>query len=368
MQARRQTPAHVAAASPRPGLWPGLSGLGVAIFVVASTACGPRPVESEERIGNVELAPVIVVGSQGERPGRFVKPRGIAVDPEDGRFYVVDRSGRIQLFAPDGTLIRWWRLPESKLGQPVGLVIEGLGTLLVNDSHYQRLLRYSSDGQEILARWGTAGTGPGQFTFGRDVAVDSAGDIYAGDYGGQNDRILKFSPDGDFLLEWGGRGTAPGQFDRPQGMAIERRGNRERLLVADTCNHRVQRFELDGTFVSTFGQLGTAPGNLRYPSSVAVSSDGSIFVSEWGNNRIQRFDADGRSRGTWGGPGSAIGELATPWDVGVGPANLVYVVDYGNHRIQVIRWPPDLAAPGLDGPAVATGELEVGAGDGGGVR
>ena len=317
--------------------------LGICLLLLlgGQTACRSRADDRE-----VDLEPVLVVGSLGEAPGQFRQPRAITVDLVDGRFYVVDRSGRIQLFDPDGGVLSWWRLPDYKLGQPVGVILEKQGTLLVNDSHYQRILRYSPRGRELLARWGTGGTGPGQFTFGRDVTVDSAGNIYAGDYGGLNDRILKFSPEGRFLLEWGERGTAPGQFDRPQGMAIERRGGEEFLLVADCNNHRIQRFGLDGAVVSTWGSLGTKPGFLRYPSSVAVAADGSIFVSEWGNNRLQRFDSRGRSLGTWGRAGKAVGELATPWDVAVGPNDRVYIVDYGNHRVQVIRWPLHVVADG----------------------
>jgi DNA-binding beta-propeller fold protein YncE len=285
------------------------------------------------------LEPVLVVGSRGEGPGHFRWPRAVAVDPAHGEFYVVDRSGRIQRFDAAGGLITWWRLPDYQLGQPVGLALEARGTLLVNDSHYQRILRYGPDGREILACWGSAGTGPGQFTFGRDVAVDGEGNVYAGDYGGLNDRILKFSPRGEFLLEWGSRGAGPGQFDRPQGMAIERRAGKEYLLVADCSNHRIQRFELDGTFVSTWGSLGTELGQLRYPSSVAVGTDGSVYVSEWGNNRVQKFTSEGRPLGVWGGPGRAVGELATPWDVALGSDDRLFVVDYGNHRVQVVHWP-----------------------------
>jgi DNA-binding beta-propeller fold protein YncE len=288
--------------------------------------------------------PLLIVGSQGLSPGKLYHPRAVAVDAKTGRFYVVDRSGRIQLFEAQGKLALEWRLPEHALGQPVGLAIEADGSLLVNDSHYHRILRYASDGSSILARWGTEGTGPGQLTFGRDVVVDSKGFIYAGDYGGLNDRILKFSHDGAFLLAWGGVGEEPGKFQRPQGMAIERRKDGEFLLVADAVNHRVQRFTREGRFVSSIGTLGRGPGELRFPYSVAVGTDGAIYVCEWGNNRVQRFDAEGRSQGSWGNAGRAEGELATPWDIALGPEDRIYIADYGNHRVQVFRWPVAVAA------------------------
>jgi len=306
---------------------------GVALLAVVVTGCAPGAA-GEQRW----LAPELVVGGPGRGPGEFEFPRAVAVSPEDGRFWVVDRRGRIQHFAADGALLAAWRTPEIEFGAPVGLHADRDGTLLVMDSHYQRVLRYDERGARVVASFGAQGKGRGEFTFGRDVVADSAGNIYAGDYGGDNDRVEKFTAEGEFLLEWGRQGAAPGEFDKMQGMTIERRGAREFLLIADQCNHRVQRFDLDGRFDSSFGSLGTAPGELRFPSGVAVGSDGSIYVSEWGNNRVQRFDREGRSLGVWGGPGTEPGRLKTPWDVAVGPDDRVWVADYGNHRVQVFRW------------------------------
>jgi len=280
---------------------------------------------------------VFTVGSLGTSQGRFRQPRAIAVDP-GGRFYVLDRTGRVQFFGPGGEFVTSWVLPEYEYGQPVGMAIESQGSVLVNDSHYQRILRFSADGS-FIASWGSPGTGPGQFTLGRDVVVDSSGNVYTGDYGDENDRIMKFSPTGEFIKEWGRRGTDPGRFDRPQGMEIERREGDEYLLVADCNNHRIQRFDLEGRLDATWGELGTEVGQLRYPMSVAVGSNGEIYVCEWGNNRIQKYDADGNSLGTWGRAGRREGELMTPWDLEIGPDDTIYVVDYGNHRIQAFRWP-----------------------------
>jgi DNA-binding beta-propeller fold protein YncE len=316
-----------------------------AVLSSCTSSAGPSPGTGGD---------VLVLGSKGTRPGRFQFPRAVAVAPATGQIYVVDRSGRIQLFAPDGALLREWRLPESQLGQPVGLAVEADGSLLVNDSHYHRILRYRPDGSEILAQWGSEGKGPGQLTFGRDVVVDAVGNVYAGDYGGLNDRILKFARDGRFLLEWGSVGEGPGQFQRPQGMAIERRAGLEHVLVADSCNHRLQRFTLEGQWVASIGSLGTGPGELRYPYSVAIGGDGSLFVAEWGNNRIQRLDREGRPLGTWGGPGHDRGELATPWDIAIGPDGRIFVADYGNHRVQIFRWPAAVADRLTPGSSAST--------------
>ncbi len=284
-----------------------------------------------------ELQPLQVVGGKGFTPGKFLKPRAIAVDIE-GNFYVADRKGYINYFDARGQVVRRWEMPEHEFGAPVGLAIEADGSLLVSDSHYSRILRYSPGGEEELARWGSRGKGPGQLTWGRDVVVDSEGLIYVGDYGGMNDRILKFSPRGEFLLEWGRPGEGDGEFRKVQGMTIEPRGDEEFLLVADSVNHRIQRFTLVGDFVASIGSVGRGPGEFRYPQSVAVDSAGDIYVCEWGNNRIQKLTANGEFLGFWGSPGREVGQLYTPWDIEIGVDDRIYVVDYGNHRVQILRW------------------------------
>jgi DNA-binding beta-propeller fold protein YncE len=297
---------------------------------------------------------ILVVGERGTGSGQFLHPRSVAVNG-DGSFCVVDRSGRIQWFGADGGFLLCFQLPEFQRGQPTGINFAGSGQLLVADSHYQRVLAYEPLSRDQgppaeSMRFGSEGSGDGQFTLVRDIVEDSRGFLYVGDYSGPRDRIEKFGPRGEFILDWGRRGSGDGEFRRPQGLAIGRGPDGgEFILVADSCNHRVQRFTLEGTFLGSFGKLGSGPGEMKYPYGVAVTPPEApghqgIYVVEWGNNRLQRFDARGRPEGTWGGPGHGVGELATPWDVAIGPDGRIFVVDYGNHRVQVLN--PDTLSGG----------------------
>ena len=60
--------------------------------------------------------------------------------------------------------------------------------------------------------------------------------LYVVEYG--NNRVQKFTADGESLGCWGGPGHAPGQLHNPWALAIDSRG---RVHVIDTENHRVQR-------------------------------------------------------------------------------------------------------------------------------
>ena len=53
----------------------------------------------------------------------------------------------------------------------------------------------------FVTKWGTKGSGAGQFYNPNGVAVDSSGNIYVADQ--INNRIQKFSSSGTFLTKWG---------------------------------------------------------------------------------------------------------------------------------------------------------------------
>jgi DNA-binding beta-propeller fold protein YncE len=55
-----------------------------------------------------------------------------------------------------------------------------------------------------------------------------------------NNRIQYFTRSGSFLGKWGSPGSGNGQFNWPHGVAITANGNR--IYVADYNNHRIQYF------------------------------------------------------------------------------------------------------------------------------
>lgn len=287
--------------------------------------------------------PELCWGRRGIGEGRFLKPRAVTIDEWD-QLYIVDTTGRIQVFSPDGELIRWWRTPMTKNGRPTGLSIcrkpdQDDRRVLVADTHYYRMLSYTIDGdlidQEQIG--GTAGHLPGEFAFVTDAVSDDQGCVYIGEYNA-SDRIQKFDPDGNFLTQWGGNGKEPGKFVRPQSLVI-----RDSVLwVADACNHRIQRFDIrepTPRLIDIWGGPGTAQGQFYYPYDLAIASDGSVLVVEYKNNRVQRLDADGRWIASWGGPGFEPGQLNQPWGIVVDSRDRVHILDSNNHRVQRIGLP-----------------------------
>lgn len=307
--------------------------------------------------------PQKVWGRRGFSPGRFLKPRAITIDEQD-RLYIVDTTGRIQVFDTEGNFLHQWKTPQTQNGRPTGLAFGAAQKLssstkssevqrdpdvndpdvndpriFVADTHYYRMLSYTLKGEPVTDEsiGGVAGIGPGEFAFVTDIACDRFGCRYIGEYNA-SDRIQKFDAEGNFLCQWGGTGRNPGSFVRPQSLVIQE----DVLWVVDSCNHRIQRFDISVTpprLIDIWGQAGSANGEFFYPYDLAIASDGSVVVIEYKNNRLQRFSSSGEWMASWGGPGFEPGKLNQPWGVVVDSKDRVHILDSNNHRIQRIELP-----------------------------
>ncbi len=179
---------------------------------------------------------------------------------------------------------------------------------------------------EVIATFGSPGSGEGQFKEPRGMAIGPDGNLYVVDKG--NHRIQKFSQDGKFLAAWGGQGSEPGQFKDPHGIAIGTDGS---VYVADTWNHRIQKFDANGQFIQAWNAQDQS---FWGPRAVAVSPAGRVYVSDTGNKRIVYFSDDGIQIDTWGGDGSGPGQLIEPVGIAVTDVGEIVVADTGNRRLQ----------------------------------
>jgi DNA-binding beta-propeller fold protein YncE len=116
---------------------------------------------------------------------------------------VADASGFVRRFTPTSVAATAYALTATwsagdVLSSPASLALDSAGNIYTGDSVLSQVVKLSPSGK-LLARWGSAGAGAGQFTYLLGVAVDPAtGDVYAGDR--DADRIQKFQ-----LLDLGPR-------------------------------------------------------------------------------------------------------------------------------------------------------------------
>jgi DNA-binding beta-propeller fold protein YncE len=302
----------------------------VSAFVIFVTSC--LCLLTSVSCGEVE-APDAIWGRAGREAGEMIYPRAIARSPVDGSLFVIDRVAHIQRFDPSGQPLNGWVMPEWGQGKPVGLTVDTDGNLWVPDTHYHRVIVFTPDGREIR-RFGSKGSGPGEFDLPTDVAFDSAGNVYVSEYG-QNNRIQVFDRDLKYLRGWGQMGQGDGDLARPQSIAIVD----DLLYVADSCNHRIAVFGLDGTFVRNLGRSGSGPGEYRFPYGLEADAEKQLIVTEFGNGRVQKIErATGAHLATWGRTGRLAGELNYPWAATQLADGRVVVCDAGNNRLQVFRF------------------------------
>ncbi len=61
------------------------------------------------------------------------------------------------------------------------------------------------------------------------------------------------------------------------------------LFVVDFYNQRIQKFTADGEFLTSFGIKGQGPGQFNHAIGVAVADNGAVFVADFGNHRSEKW-------------------------------------------------------------------------------
>lgn len=273
-----------------------------------------------------------IIGGAGLVDGRFMTPR--AIDANENVCVVIDKSGRLQLFTSTGDHLTTWVLPLSGTGYPTGVSLDALGLIWVAETHGHRVLVYDHSGHELL-RFGSYGTGDGEFLYPTDIAFGHDGEVYVSEYGG-NDRISVFDRNGHFIRSFGHHGEDPKGFMRPQSIAVDpQTGN---LMIADAGNHRIVVRDASGEVLRLIALAGREEGQLLYPYGITFVSHDSFLVCEYGNNRLQQFSINGSFMNTIGSAGDHAGQFKTPWGVAKTPLGII-VADTGNNRLQLL---PDM--------------------------
>ena len=126
----------------------------------------------------------------------------------------------------------------------------------------------SSPSGEALGR-ATASSAPPTTTT-LDLAIGSSDNVIVVDP--TNNRVQKFRPIGTFITKWGTAGSGNGQFTLPSGVAIS---SADEVYVVDSGNSRVERFhETDTSAPDTTidsGPSGTTNANVSFTFSSSES-------------------------------------------------------------------------------------------------
>ncbi|UCG78259.1 MAG: 6-bladed beta-propeller, partial [Nitrospirota bacterium] len=167
------------------------------------------------------------VGSEGE----FISPSSVAIDNENGIFYIVDTRNHV---------VKVYDLRTYR---------------------YVRSIGSRGQGED------------GKFNFPTNAVVDSKGNVYIVDTG--NFQVQVFDSQGNFVRKFGQLGDNPGSFARPKGIGIDSDDN---IYIVDTAFQNVQIFNKDGQLLLFFGIGGSGPGRFTLPAGLTVDSQDRVLV------------------------------------------------------------------------------------------
>jgi RHS repeat-associated protein len=222
------------------------------------------------------------------------------------------------------------------------------------------------------AVFGSLGSGNGQLSAPKGIAVDAKGDVLVADE--LNNRVEVFNEKGEYVKAIGSVGSGSGQLKAPRGVAVDSRGD---VWVVDTGNNRTDLFNEKGEFQATngwgvndgkaeferctgascrVGIAGSGGGQFKEPTGVAIDSRNDAVVTDTGNSRTELFNENGEFEGAngWGVSngeakfetctgsgcqagiaGSGAGQFKEPTGVAIGAHNNELIVDTGNSRVEV---------------------------------
>jgi sugar lactone lactonase YvrE len=320
------------------------------------------------------------LNSWGGEGNQIKGPADVAIAP-DGRLYIANAGfDRITIVDKEGFIyyeIGGFGEADGEFYLPLSLTINETGELFVADTWNRRLQKFDNAGNHLLT-FGVFGFSTGEIYAPQALAIDAYGNLLVADVF----KILKFSPNGEFLMEWGlgERGSGDYEFDHAHDVAVAGNGN---IYVADGGNNRVQIFDSEANYLTTidisneyqsllpegvaidaygylyvtandmvfvydtndsnyplirtFGGSGTALGQLSGASGIyVVDATGEIIITEMDNNRVSIFNSSGEIVTAIGTPDIVDGYFSNPRDIAV-VNNRVYVSDTFNYRIQVFN-------------------------------
>ena len=130
------------------------------------------------------------------------------------------------------------------------------------------------------------GTGPGQLYSPEGIAYDETNQlIYIADITGiMLGRVCVFSEEGECIRSFG-----KGELVGPVGVAI----SGENIYVSDFSKCTIFRYKLpDYRLVSKVGKKGSGENEFSSPQHISVSSNGDVYVADYGNNRVVVMDCE----------------------------------------------------------------------------
>ncbi len=162
---------------------------------------------------------VEVIGTRGAGVGELNKPRSVAVDAQDN-LYVIDMTGRVQKFSPEGKYLLEWQMPQIEKGKPKGMCRDKAGEIVLVEPHYSRVNFFSPEGKLVAQLGSKAPTSASWACRAPRWSIRAASFTFANTT--DSERVQHFTAHGEKCLgAWGHLGDQPGEFSRAEGLGID---------------------------------------------------------------------------------------------------------------------------------------------------
>jgi len=267
----------------------------------------------------------------GKKPAfSMLSPYAVCTDGNH-RLFVADTNAQLVHVFDFATrkYERWFpNNPEKRFAQPVGITWDPAGRLIVSDSVAAKLYVFDARGRQVGEIGGGLFVRPAGVTF--HAATQR---LFVADTGAH--QVIILSDHERLYVRLGARGTGPGQFNFPTNVALDSTG---RVYISDSLNFRVQQFSPDLKTVRVIGRKGDMPGYFSQPKGVAVDWQDHLWVVDANFEAVQIFDANGSLLLEFGSEGRGPGEFWLPAGIFIDAANRVWVADSYNRRVQVFEY------------------------------
>ncbi|XP_064387737.1 E3 ubiquitin-protein ligase TRIM71-like [Halichondria panicea] len=199
----------------------------------------------------------------------------VAVDDDNNVYIAVYGYHCISVFDQNGSNIRTIGTAgstgsaDSQFNTLLGIALKG-DIMYVADSGNHRIQKLSLDGK-FISKFGSSGSGNGQLSNPRGIAIGKNGRVFVSEY--SNQRVSVFQSDGEFSHHIQGNAADNSTLANPWGLAFDNEGN---LHVADCTSQLIKVFTPEGKFVSQYGS-----GIIQSPVGIAIDDEGFTFIGEY---------------------------------------------------------------------------------------
>jgi len=251
---------------------------------------------------------------------KFQCPRDITTTTNDDVVMVDNKD--VVILDKDMNLIRSFGQGsgDSKLNNPVGVAV-GHNVIAVSEFSDHVVKKFILQG-DYLSKFGSYGSGDGQFRNPRGLTFNSKGLLYVVDR--SNYRVQVFDNRNKFLFKFSSKGSNPRQFQCPSYIALD---SSDQVYVSDRSDDGgIVVFSEDGHFIKKI--------NCNRPFSICLTPDDYIITDP--DDILTVFSPNHQLISKFGTTGSQRGQFNNILGIAVNSVGTIFVTESDNHRLQVI--------------------------------